>query len=142
MKKNVLLMMCVLWLGYLQPAVLYAQRSRLKIGSNAFSIHPSAALEIDSKKGFLPPRMTSAELRALTNAAEGLMVYDTDNQCIRVYGRSGWSGCFTFTVPRFNMLTATWDKPVYYGTPALSRVSIPYEGGTDEPIALTATSPG
>jgi len=142
MKKQALLMMCVLWLGCPQHAVIYAQGDRLKIGSNTFSIHPSAALEIDSKKGFLPPRMTSAEMRALTNAAEGLMVYDTNNHCIRVYGRSGWSGCFTVTKPHFSILNAVWDTPVYYGMPALSRVSIPYEGGTDEPIELTSSSTG
>ena len=41
--------------------------------------HSSAALEVDSTtKGFLPPRVTTAQKNAIATPAEGLVVYDTD----------------------------------------------------------------
>lgn len=47
----------------------------------------SAVSQIDSvTRGFLPPRMTSAQKNAIVAPAEGLMVYDTDlhKLCLRV----------------------------------------------------------
>lgn len=73
---------------------LTAQISRQKIGDNAGKLNPSAVLEIESKnKGFLPPRMSTAQLNAIANPAEGLMVYDTSRKCIRIYQSGSWSGC-------------------------------------------------
>lgn len=47
---------------------------------------PSAVFQITSTtKGFLPPRMTTAQKNAIASPAEGLMVYQTD-------GTKGWYG--------------------------------------------------
>lgn len=46
---------------------------------NATSIQASAVLQADStSKGFLPPRMTSAQRTAISSPATGLVVYQTD----------------------------------------------------------------
>lgn len=53
----------------------------VKIGGNNSTITHvnSAILNVESTtKGFLPPRMTSAQKIAIVSPAEGLMVYDTD----------------------------------------------------------------
>ena len=58
----------------------------------------SAKLEISStSQGFLPPRLTTAQILAIASPAEGLLVYNTDLK--RFYGYSemawralGWSG--------------------------------------------------
>lgn len=56
-----------------------AQRPALKVGNNPASIHNSAALELESTtKGFLPPRMTNAQMQAIPSPAQGLIVYCTD----------------------------------------------------------------
>ena len=50
----------------------------------------SALLEMQSsQKGFLPPRMTSALMNAISNPVEGLMVYCTDCQPTGMYSRVG-----------------------------------------------------
>jgi hypothetical protein len=54
--------------------------------------HSSAKLDISSTdKGFLPPRMTSAQRVAISNPAAGLMVYQTDGTSgLYYYGGSSW----------------------------------------------------
>lgn len=53
---------------------------------NAGSPNAKAALEINSTtKGFLPPRVTSAQRNAITSPPEGLIVYDLDCDNLYVY---------------------------------------------------------
>jgi hypothetical protein len=50
------------------------------------SLDNSAILQANSTtKGFLPPRMTTAEKNAIASPAAGLMVYDTDLNKLCVY---------------------------------------------------------
>lgn len=50
-----------------------------KFGTNSMTIAPTAVLELESTtKGFLAPRMTSAQRIAINAPAEGLLVYQTD----------------------------------------------------------------
>ena len=63
----------------------------------------NALLELASTdKGFLPPRMTTAQRTAITSPSNGLLVYDTDVKALHVYDASGtgdWKiqGAFTGT---------------------------------------------
>jgi uncharacterized protein (TIGR02145 family) len=60
----------------LLPVMGFAQ---VKVGDNPDVIESSAELEIEStSKGFLPPRMTEAQMNAIVSPAEGLMVFCTD----------------------------------------------------------------
>ena len=53
---------------------------------NAASVNASAQVQIDSTtKGFLPPRMTTAQKNAIASPAAGLMVYDTTLNKLCVY---------------------------------------------------------
>jgi hypothetical protein len=72
--------------------------------------HPSAAVEISSNQsGFLPPRLTQVARDAIIQPAIGLIIYNTDSDCIESYfPMSGWKrlqcDCqafpnATFTVP-------------------------------------------
>lgn len=55
----------------------------------------SAKVQIDSTtKGFLPPRMTTAQRSAIGSPAQGLMVYNTDKNRHEFYGDS-WSPIWT-----------------------------------------------
>ncbi len=50
-----------------------------KIGGNPYAIDPKAVLELESTtKGFLLPRMTAAQMAAITSPTSGMMIYCTD----------------------------------------------------------------
>ena len=54
-------------------------------------LYPSAILAIDSTtQGFLPPRMTDAEARAIVTPANGLIVYNTTIAHLCVYQGGAW----------------------------------------------------
>lgn len=83
MKVRVALLITVLLVTYNLTA---------QTGIGTISPHPSAKLDITSTdKGFLPPRMTSAQRIAITSPAAGLMVYQTDGTSgLYFYGGSSW----------------------------------------------------
>ncbi len=63
----------------------YAGNAQVKIGDNQTTIDASALLELENTtKGFLPPRMTTAQVNAIASPATGLMVYNTSLLCLQV----------------------------------------------------------
>ena len=55
------------------------------------ALHPSAAFEISSTtKGFLPPRMTTAQINAIQSPAPGLIVYNTSSHTLEIYDSNNW----------------------------------------------------
>lgn len=53
----------------------------------------SSVLELDSTaKGFLPPRMTTAQRDAISSPATGLMIFNSTNGQIELYTGSAWTG--------------------------------------------------
>jgi hypothetical protein len=61
------------------------------IGPNVPTFKPSALLELESTtKGFLSPRMTTAQKNAIGTPAQGLMVFDTTLVKLCVYSGSAW----------------------------------------------------
>jgi len=55
----------------------------------------SAQLEIESTtKGFLPPRMTNAQMLAIATPAAGLQVFDTTNNKMCVYDGTTWQNLY------------------------------------------------
>jgi hypothetical protein len=74
-------------IGYLFSMQLMAQT-----GIGTTTPDPSAKLEVNSTtKGFLPPRMTSAQRVAISSPAAGLMVYQSDGTAgLYYYTGSAW----------------------------------------------------
>jgi uncharacterized protein (TIGR02145 family) len=65
-------------------------QTREKVGSNSMTISPSAVFEMESTtQGFLPPRMTKAQMLAIANPVEGLMVYCTTCSVKSIFAYSG-----------------------------------------------------
>ncbi len=63
----------------------------LLIGGAAASGNTSAAIEvISTTKGFLPPRMTNAQILLIATPAAGLMVYNTDISTPCFYDGTAW----------------------------------------------------
>ncbi len=82
MKQFVTLLMFVL-----TGQSLFAQN--VGIGTNTPNV--SALLDVTSTtKGFLVPRMTSAQRIAIATPAAGLMVYETTTNSIWIYNGTGW----------------------------------------------------
>jgi hypothetical protein len=69
---------------------------------------PSAILDVESTdKGFLPPRMTTAQRNGITSPATGLIIYNTDENCVQT--NSG-----TPATPNWQcMTTATSNKVIF-----------------------------
>lgn len=63
-----------------------------QVGIGTLSPDPSAMLEVNStEKGMLAPRMTSAQRMAISNPAEGLLVFDTDINVFYFYDGNIWT---------------------------------------------------
>lgn len=85
----------------LMLALLGLSNAYSQVGIGTTSPHASAALDIESTtKGFLPPRTTPG---AITNPAEGLVIYNEDINCLMVYQNPYWfdvcSGSTFGTIP-------------------------------------------
>ncbi len=66
-----------------------ATTSGLVVGPNV--INAAAVLQADSTtKGFLPPRMTTAERDAIVNPPEGLEIYNLTTHKKNFYNGSAW----------------------------------------------------
>src|SRR5690554_122183 len=90
-KLRRILLLCT----FLASVSMYAQDN---VGIGTTNPDPSAALEVESKeKGVLVPRMTTAERNAIVAPAEGLLMYDIDEDCFFYYElvSPGWQSLCT-----------------------------------------------
>lgn len=73
-------------------ATLRAFNSNQVIIGAGGTLSASATLQVESTtRGFLPPRMTSAQRTAIATPATGLMVYQTDGtEGLYIYKSTGW----------------------------------------------------
>lgn len=68
---------------------MYSDGARISIGTETPNL--AAVLDLESTKGgFLPPRMTTAQIEAIANPPEGLMVYNTEEYKVSVYASGSW----------------------------------------------------
>ena len=69
-----------------------AEAQGVLISPNAGQPHPSATLELqDTARGFLVNRMGTAQRNAIAQPAQGLLIFNTDNQCFEAYFALGWA---------------------------------------------------
>lgn len=72
-----------------------ALNGQTSIGAGGFNAPASALLAVTSTtQGFLPPRMTNAQMLAIATPAEGLVVYDTTNRRLCCYDGATWQNLF------------------------------------------------
>jgi uncharacterized protein (TIGR02145 family) len=82
--SNTLLPFCLLFLGLTSNAQV------VRIGTNTPAT--SSQLEVNSTtKGFLPPRMTSAQRNTIVSPAIGSVIFNTTTNCLNFYNGSGWN---------------------------------------------------
>jgi hypothetical protein len=70
------------------------------MGIGTLTPDSSAKLEVSANnKGFLTPRMTSSERNAISNPAEGLLVYDTSTSSFWYFKSGNWTELLTQIPP-------------------------------------------
>jgi hypothetical protein len=96
--------------------------SQVSVNNNGDSPDASAMFDVQStNKGFLPPRMTTAQRTAIQNPATGLTIFNTDLNCLEFYqaGGSGWFcpcqsnfklGCFSEMISGTYMAGSTLNS--------------------------------
>jgi uncharacterized protein (TIGR02145 family) len=68
---------------------LTTTNAQVGIGTNTPST--SAVLELQSTdKGFLPPRMTTAQRSLIATPVEGLIIYNSSNNCLEFFDGTNW----------------------------------------------------
>src|SRR5690554_6262734 len=92
------------------------------VGIGTTTPDPTAALEVQSNdKGVLVPRLTTAQRTGIATPAEGLMVYDTDEECFFYYKAStNWESLCTAPTP--GGTHNTLDQAYNEGGPGAGRV--------------------
>ncbi|MGB5417393.1 fibrinogen-like YCDxxxxGGGW domain-containing protein [Algibacter sp.] len=90
-----------------------------QVGIGTTNPDPSSILDVQSTtQGFLPPRMTTAQIAAITNPAEGLFIYDLDDKCFKFYNGASWSGCLgEFPTNSLDCSSATVNGTFAIGNP-------------------------
>ncbi len=95
-KQNIEIKAPLLGRGWKRPLflllfILTLTTASAQVGIGTTTPDASAILDITStEKGFLPPRLTSAERAAITTPAQGLMIYNIDAKCLEVYNSTAW----------------------------------------------------
>ncbi len=110
----------------LVPVSIFAQ---VKIASDTSSFtpaHPSAVLEVFSKtKGFLPPKLTTTERNAIVSPAEGLVIFNLDEDCINVFQTAAWQ---TYCTIRYSSICGCVEYLNNYGLTNESWIEITSPG--------------
>lgn len=89
---------------------------------------------VATNKGFLPPRITEVERDNIANPAEGLIIYNTTQNCLNFYDSTKWTNICEERVA--NVFTIS--SPTYQGVSVINTTGIGYNGEA-VPVASTIT---
>ncbi len=101
--------------------------SQVKIGGNIQSINANSLLELESNtKGLLLPRLTSAQIKAMSNVPAGMFVFNSTDSALYLRRDTGWAvlALRTDITPHNEWATldgniySTGNSSVGIGTPA------------------------
>ena len=107
--------------------------STLKIGTSPSTIDASSALEIESTtKGFVPPRMTTAQMNLIASPLVGSIVFNTTLNCFHQYKTTdGWTSLcntitpFTYEALQTSILTQSFGS-AFADIPGVSGLSVSF----------------
>ena len=109
---------------------VFAFSASAQVGIGTTTPHTSSVLDVTSTTaGFLPPRLSTTERDAIASPSQGLIIFNTDSQCLDVYNA-------TLGVWKSNCGDQASSTGVY--TPDCSGISV--QGTYTTGVALVATS--
>lgn len=111
------------------------------VGVNETGANPDASAILDASsttKGFLPPRMTTAQRNAINTPAVGLMIFNITDNCMQWFDGFYWFNACTGETTSPPNPNLTVDSPTYQGQSVINNVGIGYNGET-VPAASTIT---
>jgi len=89
----------------------------VSIGETLTEPHNTAILDLQSgERGFLLPRMTTAERNAIENPAVGLQIYNLSSNCINYFTGITWAELCGFICGKSDVLFMYGGVIVMYGT--------------------------
>jgi hypothetical protein len=89
--------------------------SQVKVGENPNNVNNSALFEMEStSKGFLPPRMTTAQRDAIQNPALGLQIFNLTTNCLEIFIAPNWQNVFCGCSSAPANLSYTDNGPITY----------------------------
>lgn len=91
--KKLLLFFC------LSTTLCFGQFTVITPGTNEANIHASS-----SNNGIILPRMSNSQKLAISALVQGMMVFDTDSNCVSVYNGIKWS-CLKGASPSYTTMT-------------------------------------
>lgn len=112
------------------------------VGLGTATPHPSSLLDVQSNnKGVLIPRMTQAEIVAITSPAQGLMVYNTNSNSFQFFNGTAWnnvahSGIVSGSPNKIARFVGIWGLGSGLMTDNLSGVSISAVNAVADPSAI------
>lgn len=109
---------------------VFAFSASAQVGIGTTTPHTSSVLDVTSTTaGFLPPRLSTTERDAIASPSQGLIIFNTDSQCLDVYNA-------TLGVWKSNCGDQASSTGVY--TPDCSGISV--QGTYTTGVALIGTS--
>ena len=70
------------------------------VGIGTATPHPKAVLHLeDSTRGFLPPRMTTAQRDTMTNIPRGLVIFNVTTNCLEFWNGAQWISLCASSAP-------------------------------------------
>jgi len=114
--------------------------AQVKVGENPNTINPSAVLEAEStNKGFLLPRMTTAQREAIQNPAEGLQIYNSTTKCFEAFYGTFWQSIHCGCSAAPSSLSYSDNGPISYCINQAISINSPFSQGGNP--SLYAVSP-
>lgn len=112
-----------------------------QIGIGTTEPEPTAELDVTSPnndKGFLLPRISTADRNGILNPAQGLIIFNTDTGCLDVFNGSFWYDTCTGNLSPAPNAFLTLANPTYQGVSPINSRGIGYNGEA-VPAASTVT---
>ncbi|MCT4666090.1 MAG: hypothetical protein N4A45_12750 [Flavobacteriales bacterium] len=131
--------------------LLFTIGTTAQVGIGTTNTHPSAALHLESTtRGFLPPRMTTAQRNTIITPASGLMLYNTTENCLQINTGTPQAPIWTClgklggpSITSLDCAGASHSGNMTQGSAANVSSSINYTGGNGGNFtAITANSTG